>query len=76
MSAEAPAWGPAQVPILARKAGEISNAGRESFLAVEADRALTAMAAHCTDHRVVNALLAIANHRSLHVRAKVRRIRP
>lgn len=31
------------VPSLLKKAGEVSNAGRENFLAQEADRALTEM---------------------------------
>lgn len=47
-------------------------AGRENFLAAEADRALTEMCQRCTDVRAIAALCANANHKSTHVRAKVR----
>uniref|UniRef100_A0A7S3QX62 TOG domain-containing protein n=1 Tax=Dunaliella tertiolecta TaxID=3047 RepID=A0A7S3QX62_DUNTE len=59
------------VPMLLKKAGEISNAGRENFLAAEADRALAEMCRRVSEHRAMAALCACANHKSMHVRAKV-----
>ncbi|KAF5833408.1 hypothetical protein DUNSADRAFT_10277, partial [Dunaliella salina] len=59
------------VPMLLKKAGEISNAGRENFLAAEADRALAEMCRQVSEHRAMAALCACANHKSMHVRAKV-----
>eukprot|EP00195_Chlamydomonas_chlamydogama_P001663 CAMPEP_0202916712 /NCGR_PEP_ID=MMETSP1392-20130828/69262_1 /ASSEMBLY_ACC=CAM_ASM_000868 /TAXON_ID=225041 /ORGANISM="Chlamydomonas chlamydogama, Strain SAG 11-48b" /LENGTH=1484 /DNA_ID=CAMNT_0049609237 /DNA_START=160 /DNA_END=4614 /DNA_ORIENTATION=+ len=59
------------VPTLLKKAGEISNAGRENFLAIEADRALADMVRNCSEARTVSALAACANHKSTHVRTRV-----
>eukprot|EP00967_Tisochrysis_lutea_P010002 scaffold11598_cov22-Tisochrysis_lutea.AAC.4 len=44
---------------------------RENFLAAEADRALAEMCRRVSEHRAMAALCACANHKSMHVRAKV-----
>lgn len=59
------------VPIMLKKAGEVSNAGRENFLVAEADRALMEMCRNCGEARVVAALLACASHKGPTVRGKV-----
>ena len=40
------------VPLLAKKAGEVSVAGRENFMASEADSALAAMVENLSETRV------------------------
>ncbi len=59
------------VPLLLKKAGDVSNAGRENWLAAEADRVLAEMCRTCGEQRVIAALCACAGHKSMHVRAKV-----
>ncbi|GIL85496.1 hypothetical protein Vretifemale_14008 [Volvox reticuliferus] len=59
------------VPVLLKKAGDVSNAGRDNFLAAEADRALAEMYRCCGESRSVLALLGCAGHKSPYVRGKV-----
>ncbi|GLC41052.1 hypothetical protein PLESTB_000948600 [Pleodorina starrii] len=59
------------VPLLLKKAGEVSNAGRDNFLAAEADRALGEMYRCCSESRCVMALLGCAGHKNPYVRGKV-----
>ncbi|GLI71807.1 hypothetical protein VaNZ11_017199 [Volvox africanus] len=59
------------VPVLLKKAGDVSNAGRDNFLAAEADRALAEMYRCCGESRAVLALLGCAGHRNPYVRGKV-----
>ena len=49
---------------------QASLAGRDNFLAVEADRALAALVAHGGEARVAAALLAALSSKSPDVRAK------
>jgi hypothetical protein len=50
---------------------QVSVAGRENFLALEADRALVAVVAHAGEARATSALLnCLAGQRSPDVRAK------
>jgi len=58
-------------PVLVKKAGEVSNAGRETFLAMEAYKALCMMVSNCSDSRAMLALSACAGHASKACRAKV-----
>ncbi len=59
------------VPVLLKKAGEVSNAGRDNFLAAEADRVLADMCRVCGEARVLAALLGCAGHKNPYVRGKV-----
>ncbi|KAK9861696.1 hypothetical protein WJX84_010560, partial [Apatococcus fuscideae] len=59
------------VPSLAKKAGEVSVAGRENFLATEAEAALASMVDNLSETRVATALLASIAAKSPHVRAKL-----
>ncbi|KAK9817952.1 hypothetical protein WJX72_004805 [[Myrmecia] bisecta] len=59
------------VPTLAKKAGEVSNAGRDTFLACEADKTLAEMVESLSEAKVANALINMTTHKSMHVRAKV-----
>ncbi|MEW5296966.1 MAG: hypothetical protein WDW36_000208 [Sanguina aurantia] len=59
------------VPALLKKAGEVSQAGRENFMSAEADKCLTEMTRSVSEARAVAALASCANHKSMHVRAKV-----
>ncbi|PRW60199.1 FAM179B isoform X2 [Chlorella sorokiniana] len=58
------------LPLLLKRAGQASVAGRDNFLAVEADRALAALVAHGGEARVAAALLAALSSKSPDVRAK------
>ena len=57
--------------VLLKKAGEVSVAGRDTFLAAEADKTLAAMVEGVSEGRAAAALLACAGHKSGHVRAKM-----
>ncbi|KAK9862500.1 hypothetical protein WJX84_010810 [Apatococcus fuscideae] len=59
------------VPLLAKKAGEVSVAGRENFLATEAEAALATMVENLSETRVATALLGSIGAKSPHVRAKL-----
>ena len=59
------------MPVLIKKAGETSTAGRDTFLAQEADAVITSMLTNCSSARCVNALVAQKSHKSPHVRMKV-----
>ncbi|KXZ45846.1 hypothetical protein GPECTOR_50g640 [Gonium pectorale] len=59
------------VPVLLKKAGEVSNAGRDNFLSAEADRVLGEMYRCCGEARSVLALLGCAGHKNPYVRGKV-----
>ena len=59
------------VPVLLKKAGEASTAGRDTFLAQEADTALKAMITHCNEGKATMALINCRSHKSPHVRLKV-----
>eukprot|EP00210_Caulerpa_lentillifera_P002627 g2511.t2 len=59
------------VPLLLKKAGETSNAGRDTFLASEADKALSAMIRNVTMTRALHCLLQNSNNPSKYVRSKV-----
>ncbi|EFJ52893.1 hypothetical protein VOLCADRAFT_86333 [Volvox carteri f. nagariensis] len=59
------------VPVMLKKAGEVSNAGRDNFLAAEADRTLGEMSRCCGESRCVTALLSCAGHKNPYVRGKV-----
>ncbi|GFR42338.1 hypothetical protein Agub_g3246 [Astrephomene gubernaculifera] len=59
------------VPVLLKKAGEVSNAGRDNFLAAEADRVLAEMYRCCSESRSTTALLSCAGHKNPYVRGKV-----
>jgi len=58
-------------PVLAKRAGDVSQAGRETFLAQEAGRALQEMLTNCSESRTSTALAACSGHSSKYVRAKV-----
>ena len=57
--------------MLAKKAGEVSNAGRDTFLAADADRTLAVLVECCSEGRVAAALLGCVAHKSPQTRAKV-----
>jgi len=59
------------VPLLIKKAGEVSTAGRDNFLGQEADRALASMTHSCSEHRALAALLGSTGARATAARAKV-----
>ena len=59
------------VAVLAKKAGEVSNAGRDTFLAQQADRALAEMGRSVSENRAIAALLSCTSHKSATVRLKV-----
>ncbi|KAG2432395.1 hypothetical protein HYH02_012966 [Chlamydomonas schloesseri] len=59
------------VPVLVKKAGEVSNAGRDNFLAEAADRTLAEMCRCCGEARCAAALLGVAGHKNPYVRGKV-----
>ena len=59
------------VPVLVKKAGETSTAGRDTFLAQEADVVITSMLTNCSPAKCINALVASKSHKSPHVRMKV-----
>ena len=59
------------MPVLIKKAGETSTAGRDTFLAQEADAVITNMLTNCSSARCVNALVAQKSHKSPHVRMEV-----
>eukprot|EP00798_Chlamydomonas_sp_ICE-L_P017057 gene17057-23352_t len=59
------------LPMLLKKAGEVSTAGRENFLASQADKALSDMCNCATDTRAILALICSANHKSPNVRGRV-----
>lgn len=60
------------VPILVKKAGVTSLAGRDNFLAAEADRALGILTATASDSRVATALLnCLTNCKAPDTKAKV-----
>lgn len=60
------------VPILLKKAGVVSVAGRDNFLAVEADRALGTLVALGGEGRVAAALLGcLASTRGPDIKAKI-----
>ena len=52
------------VPVLLKKAGEVSNAGRENFLTAEADRTLAVMCRCAGETRATLALVAQAQHKA------------
>ena len=59
------------VPMLLKRAGVVSVAGRDNFLAVEADKALSSLVGAATGARVAAALLgSLANTKSPDVKAK------
>ena len=57
-------------PLLIKKAGEVSTAGRDNFLGLEADRALASMRGACGEARAAAALLGCAGARAAAARAK------
>lgn len=61
------------VPLLLKKAGESSTAGRtkKTFLSQEADAVLSDMVANCNEAKSAQALLACSKHKSGTVRCKV-----
>lgn len=60
------------VPLLVKKAGVVSVAGRDNFLAVEADRAMATLVATGSEARVMTALLnCLAASKAPDTRAKV-----
>ncbi|KAG2439615.1 hypothetical protein HXX76_004967 [Chlamydomonas incerta] len=59
------------VPVLVKKAGEVSNAGRDNFLAEAADRTLAEMCRCCGEGRCTAALLGVSAHKNPYVRGKV-----
>lgn len=59
------------VPMLVKRSGEVSQAGRENFLTAEADRTLSSMCANVTEAKAVAALLAHAAHKSPTCRTSV-----
>lgn len=50
------------VPCLLRKAGEMSTAGRDNFLAQYADAALSQMVLSCSEAQCARALLTMCAH--------------
>eukprot|EP00775_Hariotina_reticulata_P004304 gene4304-4556_t len=59
------------VPVLLKKAGELSTAGRDNFLAAEADKALSALCSAVGEGRATSALIAAGiGHKSPHVRCR------
>lgn len=58
-------------PVLVRKAGDVSVAGRENFLVELAASALKEMVTCCSETRSAAALVACSSHSSKYVRAKV-----
>jgi hypothetical protein len=58
-------------PLLIKKAGEVSTAGRDNFLGQEADRALASMTRSCSAPRALAALLACTGARATAARSKV-----
>ena len=59
------------VPVLMKKAGEMSTAGRKNFLAIEADSVLTDMVVNCNEVKAAQALLSCAKHKTGSIRTKV-----
>lgn len=59
------------VPPLLKKAGEVSTAGRENFLTLEADRTLAEMCRYVSESRAAASLIACAAHKAPTVRARV-----
>ncbi|GMH44231.1 hypothetical protein BSKO_12165 [Bryopsis sp. KO-2023] len=59
------------IPTLLKKSAEVSNAGRDSFLASEADKALNLMVQHVSELKAISTLVSLANHKSPHFRARV-----
>lgn len=58
------------VPLLLKRAAEVSTAGRDNFLARTAEQVLQTLAARVSPSRFVSALLQAAAHRSPAIRAK------
>ncbi|KAL4421548.1 hypothetical protein ABPG75_010839 [Micractinium tetrahymenae] len=58
------------VPLLLKRAGQLSISGRDNFLAVEADRALAALVSHAGEARCAAALLNCLSSKPPDVRAK------
>lgn len=58
------------VPLLLKRAAEVSTAGRDNFLTSTAERSLQALAAKVSPSRFISALLPAFEHRSPTVRAK------
>ena len=52
------------VPPLLKKAGEVSTAGRENFLTLEADRTLSEMCRYVSESRAAASLIASATHKA------------
>ena len=59
------------VPVLCKRAGETSTAGRNNFLTQEADQVLSDIVRNCSEIKSAQALLNCANHKSGAVRTKV-----
>lgn len=58
------------VPLLLKRSGEVSTAGRDNFLARTAEQVLQALAQCVSPSRFIMALLTGASHRSPAIRAK------
>ena len=56
---------------LAKKAGEVSNAGRDTFLAAEADKTLAMIVEYGSEAKVAAAFIGCASHKSPTVRTKI-----
>eukprot|EP00884_Botryococcus_braunii_P012209 jgi/Botrbrau1/2098/Bobra.0093s0006.1 len=59
------------IPPLARRAGEVSTAGRDTFLASLATQTLTALVENLSEIRTVPQLVTLSSHKSMHTRTKV-----
>ncbi|KAG1676614.1 hypothetical protein FOA52_008743 [Chlamydomonas sp. UWO 241] len=59
------------IPILLKRASEVSTAGRENFLTTEADKTLADMARCVSEVRAVSALISNAGHKNPVLRQKV-----
>ncbi|KAL4449554.1 hypothetical protein ABPG77_007198 [Micractinium sp. CCAP 211/92] len=58
------------VPLLLKRAGQVSISGRDNFLAAEADRVLTALVTHAGEARCAAALLSSLSSKSPDIRAR------
>lgn len=58
------------VPLLLKRSGEVSTAGRDNFLARSAEQAVQALSASVSPSRFIMALLVSSRHRSPATRAK------
>lgn len=59
------------IPVLAQRSGEVSSAGRETFLATLADSTILELITHLTPIKITVALLGLAQHKNSQVRAKI-----